>query len=38
MSGFFLFLCTLREGEKGIMFLLVLMNLTIISGKVDRET
>lgn len=27
----------LREGEKGILFLSLLMNLAIISGKVDGE-
>lgn len=32
------FLPTLREGEEGIMFLFLLMNHTIISGKVDGET
>lgn len=35
---FFLFLPTLRGGGKGIMLLFVLVNLTVLSGKVDRET
>lgn len=40
MSGvfyLFIFIPAFREGEEGIMLPFLLMNLTIISGKVDGE-
>lgn len=41
MSGviyLFIFIPAFREGEEGIMLPFLLMNLTIISGKVDGGT